>query len=341
MSSKSLTESEAAAPQGSRPGLHCRAKGNFADWLSRSGGSLAISTYNSGKLVLVSIRDDKLCYRTLKFPRPMGLARRGNHVAVALRGCVQLYKGAKKAVSGRVIKSTRYRLQKQYDTGKIDCHDVAFGERGLYFVNTRFSCIARATSRCQFLRYWQPPFVSQMVPEDRCHLNGLGMLDGKPAMATAFAETDTKKGWRTVDRFESGVLIDVHSSEVVVRGLCMPHSPRYHDGRWWLCNSGLGSLSVYDCENQRVEEVCALPGFTRGLCFKDDHVLVGLSRIREKHVLDTPLLRDRGIRPQAGVALVDLTTGKQSGLLEFVRGGSEVYEVLFLPGVRRPEIECT
>ena len=262
-----------------------------------------VSTYNSGKLVLVSCREDRLFTRVVKLPRPMGLASAGHSLAIATQGSLLLHKFRRH----RPGRPCRYRLAQTFATGRVDCHDVAFGQRGLYFVNTRYNCIARATARCRFLHCWRPPFISQIVPQDRCHLNGLGMRAGKPALATAFAETDTKKGWRSVDRFQSGVLLDIQNNLTLMRGLCMPHSPRFYEGRWWLCNSGQGSLCVFDPVDSSLEEVCQLPGFTRGLCFQGDRALVGLSRIRKEHVLDTPLLRDRGTRPRAGVALVDCT----------------------------------
>ena len=41
---------------------------------------------------------------------------------------------------------------------------------------------------------WRPPFVSALAPEDRCHLNGLGLVDGRPKYVTALGETDTAGG---------------------------------------------------------------------------------------------------------------------------------------------------
>ncbi len=115
----------------------------------------------------------------------------------------------------------------------------------------------------------------------------------------------------------------------------MPHSPRWHEGQWWFCNSGQGTLCRLDADGGSVEDVCMLPGFVRGLTFAGHYALVGLSKIRENHILDpTPLcrqLRDA----KSGIALVDTRTGTMAGLLEFVRGGREIYDVAFLEGVQR------
>ncbi len=314
--------------------LRCRAHGHFAEWLATSGGSVAITTYTSGKLVLVSSRNRRLRFRTLRFPRPMGMAFDGRQLALAVQKRILLFRARPTTGSTDAL----FAPQQQFVTGKLDTHDVAFGSRGIYFANTRCNCIARATSRCNFLRNWQPPFISDMVHQDRCHLNGLGMFDGRPAMATAFCETGHAGGWREENRFTTGVLVDVRENQVVARGLCMPHSPRRHEGRWWLCNSGHGTLCRFDPAREECEAVCSLPGFTRGLCFAGNHALVGLSKIREKHVLDAPPISGRDAESRAGVALVDLSTGNQTGMLEFVRGGREVYEVVFLPNIKRPKL---
>jgi uncharacterized protein (TIGR03032 family) len=111
----------------------------------------------------------------------------------------------------------------------------------------------------------------------------------------------------------------------------MPHSPRRHAGRWWFCNSGEGSLCIWDRQQGAAEVTATLPGFTRGLTFASGRALVGLSKIRPKHILDAPPVRARWPHLQAGVALVDLASGRPTGGVEFVKGGREVYEVAYLP----------
>lgn len=314
--------------------LRCRARGEFAQWLAESGGSLAITTYTSGKLVLVSSFGGRLRFRTHRFTRPMGIALDGDRMALAVRKQVLLFVRKK-------TNQNKFALRGMYDTGKVDAHDVAFGKRGIFFANTRYNAIARvsetrASDTGKFVHCWQPPFIEGVVRGDRCHLNGLGMQNGKPAMSTAFCATGLQGGWREQDRFSGGVLIDVQQNKIVAEGLCMPHSPRWHDGRWWFCNSGHGVLSTLIPQSGECTEVCALPGFTRGLCLVGNHALIGLSKIRRKHILDAPPVRARHKKIMAGVALVDLPTGRQMGSLEFTGGGNEVFEVLFLPSTRKP-----
>ncbi|TWU22643.1 TIGR03032 family protein [Bythopirellula polymerisocia] len=327
-SDDSASEERAEEKLRQRP-LQCRFHGNLAPWLARSGGSLAITTYTSGKLVLVGSVGKKLTIHTQKFARPMGMARNGNRLAIAIREQILTF---------RIDDSEGFTLDRTYNTGKVNAHDVAFGRRGIYFANTRFNCLARVSDRKQFVQCWLPPFISTMVAQDRCHLNGLGMQSGQPTMMTAFCETDERNDWRKEDRFTSGVLIDVICNEIVARNLCMPHSPRRYRGQWWLCNSGHGSLSQFDPASGECRETCSLPGFTRGLCFTGKHALVGLSKIRPEHILDAPPVRTRHGELMAGVALVNLLTGEQEGFLEFVEGGNEVFEVTFLRGIKEPRL---
>ena len=136
--------------------IRCRARGNFAQWLAESGGSLAITTYTSGKLVLVSSFDGRLRFRTHHYQRPMGIAVQGNQIALAVRKQLLLFKRSK-------TDRNAFALQRKFDTGKVDAHDVAFGQRGIYFANTRYNAIARASREKRFVRAWQPPFIDGLV----------------------------------------------------------------------------------------------------------------------------------------------------------------------------------
>jgi uncharacterized protein (TIGR03032 family) len=262
----------------------------------------------------------------------MGVAFDAGSLALAVHARIHLFLAAADAPADFRVKAT-------YNTGRIDVHDIAFGARGLYFVNTRFNCLARPSKRVNFVRTWQPWFVDRAVRRDACHLNGLGMRNGRPAVATAFGAVGRAGAWREGDRFTSGVVLDVRGNRIVASGICMPHSPRWHDGRWWLCDSGAGALCVLDPRRGACETIATLPGFTRGLCFAASRAVVGLSRIRKEHILDAPLLRERFPISRSGLALVDPTSGRETGRLEFTMGGREVYDVAFLPNLQLCELQ--
>ena len=188
-----------------------------------------------------------------------------------------------------------------------------------------------------FAPVWKPKFVTDLVPEDRCHLNGLAIRDGRPRYVTTLGVTDSAGGWRE-NKAAGGVLVDVDSDEIICRGLSMPHSPRWHDGRLWVLNSGTGELLAVDPATGQSDVVCGLSGYLRGLCFLGPYALVGLSRIREKHIFGGLPVQERTTRLLCGVAVIDLRSGATIGMFEFTAGCEELYEVAFLPGARRPMI---
>ena len=178
---------------------------------------------------------------------------------------------------------------------------------------------------------WRPGFVSELSADDRCHLNGLAMRDGRPRYVTAFAESDRPQGWRDSKAF-GGLVVDVDTGEIVARGLCMPHSPRWHRGELWVLESGRGALSRIDLSTGASEPVVALPGFTRGMEFVGRFALIGLSQVRESVFTGIPLT-DSAEPRHSGVWVVDLDTGTVAG---FVRFDGLVQEVFDLQVVRSP-----
>jgi uncharacterized protein (TIGR03032 family) len=133
--------------------------------------------------------------------------------------------------------------------------------------------------------------------------------------------------------------MDVASSEVVVPGLSMPHSPRLHGGRLWACESGAGTLGVVDPAAGKYEAVVAVPGFTRGLAFAGRFAFVGLSQVRESATFSGIPITERLAAHErtCGVAVVDLFSGTIVGLLRFEDAVQEVFAVAVLPR-RFPEL---
>jgi uncharacterized protein (TIGR03032 family) len=221
-----------------------------------------------------------------------------------------------------------------YFTGDINVHDLGFdGDGTLWVVNTRFCCLSHLSDTYSFMPKWKPPFLSEIVPEDRCHLNGLAMVDGKPRYVTCLGETDTVGGWRE-NKAAGGVVVDVQRNEVILRGLTMPHSPRWYKDQLWVLNSGAGELLAVDVKTGREVVVCSLPGYLRGLSFVGHYALIGMCQVREKHIFGGLPVQQRHQKLFCGVAVVDLRTGQQAGIIEFTSGVQELYEVLFLPNVR-------
>jgi uncharacterized protein (TIGR03032 family) len=118
----------------------------------------------------------------------------------------------------------------------------------------------------------------------------------------------------------------------------MPHSPRRHEGRLWLLESGTGQLVIVDPATGRRQPVAELPGFARGLALVGPLAFVGLSKIRPTSAMDGVPLAERREQLKCGVAVVDVRSGRLIALLEFQTAVEEIFDVQLLPGLRFPEV---
>lgn len=314
----------------------------FPNWLADSGGSLAISTYQSGKVILVGTnrQSGRLSVFERTLERPMGMAFHDSRLVVASMIQITSFVDAARGTPGAAGYDALFVPQSATYTADLDAHDVAFGADGrLVFVNTLFSCLATTSETHSFRPLWKPPFISRLAPEDRCHLNGLAMRDGEPAYVTCVAETDVTDGWRE-HRTSGGVVVDVASGEVVCRGLSMPHSPRLHEGRLWVLNSGAGEVGTVDLASGRFEPLAFCPGYLRGLDFVGPYALVGLSEPRENRTFAGLPLQDRlaaaKVGPRCGVFVIDTRTGDVAHWLRLEGVINELYDLVALPGLARP-----
>jgi uncharacterized protein (TIGR03032 family) len=311
---------------------------NFPALLRQMGAALLVTTYQAGKLVVARDEGDHLNTHYRSFKAPMGLALTDGGAKLAIGTTLQVWEFRDVPDVARRLEPAGthdacFLPRASHVTGNVLIHEMAYGSGGeLWFVNTRFSCLATLDSESSFTPRWRPPFVSELEPSDRCHLNGLGMVDGKPKYVTALGDTDTPAGWRP-NKAHGGVLMDVDSGEVITRGLSMPHSPRWHAGRLWVCESGSGTLGTVDLSSGKYEAVAAVPGFTRGLDFVGDLAFVGLSQVRESAVFSGIPITDRLAPEQrtCGVCVVDLRRGEPVALLKFESGVQEVFAVAVLP----------
>jgi len=324
------------------PGIEVSGSEGFIEWLRGTGSSLAISTYHSSRLFLIGLKaPDRLSVFQRVFERAMGIAARPERLLLSTRHQLWQLDNVLRQEETEGPFDRIYKPHRSWTTGALDIHDIGFGPDGQpIFVNTLFSCLATTDDKHSFRPLWRPPFVSQLAPEDRCHLNGLALEDGVPKFVTAAAVSDRAGGWRD-QRAKGGVIVHVESGEIVSKDLSMPHAPRFHDGRLWLLQSGTGELGTVDLATGRFEPVCFLPGYLRGLAFFRGFALVGMSRCRkERTFAGLPLegrLGDRGAEARCGMAVVDLSTGTFVHWLELSGGIRELYDVQVLEGVRCPK----
>lgn len=311
--------------------------------LAKAGISLAFTSYQSGLLYMLgSNPQQRAQLHQSAMAKPMGLARTPDG-GLVMTGMAQVYRFAN-------VLEPDQRANQLYDacfvprtinvTGRLDAHDVGVTKDGeIVFVNTRYNCLARLSPTHSFETVWKPDFISAIVDEDRCHLNGMAMENGEIRYVTAVSRSDTIDGWRD-RRADGGVVIDVQSGEVVCEGLSMPHSPRMHNGELWVLNSGTGELGVVELPAKRgamgkfvPKAFC--PGFLRGLSFHGNVAFVGLSKPRYKR-FDGLALADRlkaaDSEPWCGIQAIDLAKGSCVDWFRIDGAVGELYDVEVIEG---------
>jgi uncharacterized protein (TIGR03032 family) len=313
---------------------------SFPEYLNQLGSSMLVSTYQTGKLICARYNGGQLNTHFRNFPRPMGLAVAPGRIAVGTRAEVLDYRNFP-AVAAKVEPRGKHDAcflpRNKHFTGDIRIHEIAFAQGELWLVATNFSCLATLDAEHSFIPRWKPPFISQLTSEDRCHLNGLCVIDDEPRYVTALGETDTPGGWRE-NKASGGILIDVETGETVLSDLSMPHSPRWFEDRLWVLESGKGTISVADLDAGTVETVAELPGFTNGLLFAGGLAFVGLSQVRETATFGGLPLMERLDERLSGVWAVNPQSGQIVGFLRFEELVQEVFDVALLAGHRYPEI---
>jgi len=312
----------------------------FASILEQANASLAATTYQSGRLVMVRREGDKVNTHLRFFPTPMGIAVQDQKLALGTKTTVWEFWNQPAAAAsidpeGRIDACFMPRVG--HTTGDIRIHDLAYDSDGmLWAVATRFSCLVTFDRQYSFTPRWRPPFISGLAGDDRCHLNGLAMVDGRPKYVTVLGMTDTADGWRN-DKAAGGAILDIDGGAPITVGLSMPHSPRWYDGKLWVLESGRGALCQVDVETGEVTTVAELPGFTRGLSFVANVAFVGLSKVRETVFDGLPITQTDTPR-ECGIWAVDIHTGETLGFLRFEGSVTELFEVAVIGGAQFPEL---
>jgi uncharacterized protein (TIGR03032 family) len=324
------------------PVFAVQASRGFSAWLKQHRSSIAVSTYQVGKLFFFGTRPDgSLWVFNRNVGRCLGMAVHGNDLWVTADS--QILKFVNVLDAGETSSEGHdavYVPQVAYFTGDVDAHDLAVtGDGGLVFANTLFNCIAAPSTQKSFEIVWKPDFIARIAAEDRCHLNGIALRDGKPAFVTVVARSDTFDGWRD-QRGNGGAVIDIESGETVCEGLSMPHSPRWHDGKLWLHNSGTGEFGHVDLKSGRFEPIAFCPGYLRGLDFLGGCAAVGLSRPRGNKTFSGLALDDelerRKMQPRCGAYFIDLKSGDIVHSLAIEGVVEELYDVCIIRDRSQP-----
>ncbi|MEP5161514.1 DUF4915 domain-containing protein, partial [Ekhidna sp.] len=151
---------------------------SFAQIMHALKSSLVLSTYQTGKVVMFSPKNEsQMIQLPRNFKKPMGVASHDRHLAIACLNEIVLTHRSSNAAKAYPNKPDVYDAiylpRSSHYTGSVDTHDISYGKGGLWAVITQFSCIAQLDPRFSFLPKWKPHFITDLAPGDRCHLNGM------------------------------------------------------------------------------------------------------------------------------------------------------------------------
>lgn len=336
--------------------------------------SLAVTSYQAQRLFFVRSTSDSIEMNYKFFPRPMGIYADHERLTLGTLSQVMEFKRnddllrricqgeldqpanmTKKVLekdSGKMIEFSErrnkeleavkkadalYLARASLTTGMINIHDIAWGTEGLWVVNSTFSCLATLSPACSFVARWRPPFISRLVPEDRCHLNGMAMQNGRPRYVTTFNKNDRRDSWVDSDKSD-GTLIDVDTNEILLDGLNMPHSPRCYRDMIYLCDSGLGEILAYDPQTRNTNTVIKLQGFPRGINFYGPLMFVGLSQVRQSEKRTPPPIAAEFAETYSGIWVINLDDYSEVAHIRFTGDIQQVYDIAIIPDSVFPEL---
>lgn len=313
----------------------------LAGFLASNNISIGFTSYQTGRLYLVGHGSDgKLALHEALYPQAMGVIGDANRIYLGtLTQIVRMENVLGTGQRANEVHDKVYVPRNLQTTGNVDIHELGIRENGkIVFVNTRYSCLCEPSVTHSFKPIWKPEFISKLAPEDRCHLNGLAMVEGQPKYVTAVCRSDVVDGWRD-RRHDGGIVIDIDSNEILTDGLSMPHSPRFHDGKLWLLNSGTGELGWLDPSDKAFTPLAFFPGFLRGLAFHNGHAFVTLSKPRHGRFEGLELdakLKAKDADAWCGIQIVSLSSGDVAQWLRFDGAITELFDICVLPGVTNP-----
>jgi len=347
---------------------------NFAKILKALNISLAVTSYQSARLILVRSDGETIDTNLKAFPRPMGIYADENHITLGTFNQVLEFKRADDILesikngsldntgnfSTKVLEKDKEKMQElkeQRDeeiaevrkadalylprasltTGMINIHVIAWGDEGLWVVNSTFSCLSTLSPDNSFVARWKPKFISKLVPEDRCHLNGMAMLNGKPKYVTTFNMEDSRDSW-SEGRIDYGTLIDIDTDEILIEGMIMPHSPKVYKGEVYVCESGLGVVWRYNPITKEKAQVVKLQGFTRGLYFYGGVMFVGLSQVRASEIKPPSPISTMYDETYAGVWMINLEDNTEIGHIKFDGDVDQIYDIAIIPDSTMTEL---
>lgn len=223
----------------------------------------------------------------------------------------------------------------------IDIHDIIVTKDETYYISSLFSCICTPSkSGKTFDVYWKPPWISKIINEDRCHINGLCCIDNKPAYITSVCRSDTTRSWDDTINIKEGIVYDIINNKIYCQNLSFPHSPRWYKNKLWLLESGTGYFGCVT--NGKFEKKVFIQGFLRGLVFHNNFALVTTSLDRHfdnfrKFEL-CKNIESKKTTCKCGIWIIDMNTFAISHTFIFTGDIKELYDITIVPDCNRSRI---
>lgn len=156
-----------------------------------------------------------------------------------------------------------------------DVHDILVLDDSIVAVSTGHNEVCWLDRQGRCVRKW-----SAKGERDAWHLNCLCVHDGQ-LHVSAFGEFDSHREWHGRST-GAGFIMNLDTGERPVRNVSGPHSPRFLDGGWLVCESHIGKVTRQSMKDGQISRrEVDLNGFTRGVAWDDRSLYVGVSTNRE------------------------------------------------------------
>ena len=313
--------------------VRIRASKNINNFFLDNNLSFLVSSHENGQVIALGVENNDFSYHSYRCAKPMGIAVTPDRLLVVADDSIKYF------VLSQYRDCDSHDIQKKLGLhfiashsrylGKIDCHEIAIVGDLIIFANTKFNCLSKVDDRFHFVPIWKPDFIDKIIYQDRCHLNGFtyDSVSNLGFFVTSHGQKNTFKSWNDEINPLQGCLLHSEFGCMLNENLSMPHSPRIWRDKVLFCNSGFGTLDIYNIKTGLHQSILKLPGFTRGLVVVGNYAVVGFSKARERSFFkNLPISGSNGNAGtlKCGLAVVDLLQFKVIHGIEFISSVNEI-----------------
>ncbi|MEM7585961.1 MAG: DUF4915 domain-containing protein [Acidobacteriota bacterium] len=326
--------------------FRARTRGRWWQTLAELGGTLLVTREYEHLVMALRATPDGPDVTYLPVPHPSGLAVDAERRRVILAST----RNPNQIVELRPVAGTLPRrdvdaepaghplipVQTRFLPGCLYLHDLALVDGVLHANAVGQNAVVRLHDNATGAEpVWWPESIETASDPlfGRNHLQ-LNSIAAGPSLEQSFFSASVEKpsarrpGHLNFPVDRRGVVFSGASRRPVVRGLTRPHSARLHDDRLWIDDSGYGRLVTADLTTGSLETVAQLPGWTRGLCFRNRVAIVGTSRVIPRFRHYAPGLDVE--TSECGLHAVDIDRGEVLGSLIWPRG-NQIFAIEWAP----------